>query len=75
MTAKELIEILAQFDEDTKVVFAYPSQDYLHTVLAGTIDDVELGQIKWSDYHDKNAVVDSDDFDEEDDENVVIVLS
>ena len=61
MTVKQLIDNLSGMPEDLEVRFAYGSGDYWKTTLAGKIHHVEEGVVKFSEYHSKDQVVDSDD--------------
>ena len=51
MTVGELKRKLENLDDDLPVRMAFPSGDYWRTVIAGTIDAVEICQVEWSKYH------------------------
>lgn len=67
MTVKELVEALSRYPEDTKVYFEQASHDYWRTMLALSVDEMELGHLKWSSYHEEMKIVDEDDADDKDD--------
>ncbi len=76
MTVKELIERLECEDPDTEVHFSFPSGDYWGTTISRTVDFVETGKVKYSDYHNTYKVVDEDDCDPEDEAIAeVLILS
>lgn len=60
MKVKELVEILQKFDPEHEVYFQYPSGDYWRHVLAGSVDNVEIGGIEWSEYHRQFKVLEPD---------------
>jgi hypothetical protein len=51
MKVSELIEILSNCDQDAEVHFTYNYGDHWRTTVAPSIDDVEPGWIKDSEYH------------------------
>ena len=68
MKVAELIEMLQGLDEDMEVHFQYNYGDHWRTQVAPKVDMVELGTVKYSDYHRMPKVVESDwewDHDEE----------
>ncbi len=67
MTKGELVELLLDFDDDMEIGFAFPSGDYWRTTIVRTVDQVDDGEVDYSDYHEENTLVNRDDF--EDTEN------
>jgi len=82
MTVGEMIERLQEFDENTPVVFSYEYGDYWRNICANTAgrDDVDEGEVEWSNYHNSwKLSKDSDEFEdgedaEGDDERQVAVV-
>jgi hypothetical protein len=70
MTKGELVELLVDFDDDMQIGFAFPSGDYWKTTIVRTINEVYEAEIKYSDYHEENTLVNRDE--ETDDENINI---
>jgi hypothetical protein len=68
MNVKELIDHLRTYPDNTEVLFVYNYGDYWKTDVAGTIDNVEEGEVTYSEYHRMDKVVDYDAEDELDDE-------
>lgn len=64
MKVKELIMALEGFDEDLEVGFEHPSHDYWRSVLITTVDDLEEGYAKYSDYHQQLGVATEDEVEE-----------
>ena len=64
MNVADLIEELKQMPQDAEVHFQYNYGDHWRTQVAPTVDQVEVGYVKWSDYHRMHKVK---DFDEDDD--------
>jgi hypothetical protein len=60
MTVKELREVLADFDADMEVRFAYNYGDYWNSEVAADITDADIGQVQYSAYHRSDKVVDPD---------------
>lgn len=60
MTVRELIEQLSKMNPDAQVHYSYTSSDYWRTELAPGVFEVEVGYIRFSDYHAKPKVVDED---------------
>lgn len=65
MTVDELIAELKQMDPNAEVHFAYNYGDHWRTQVAPKVDSVELGNVKYSDYHRMPKVVEYDDDDDE----------
>ena len=63
MQVKELIELLKMEDQDAEVHFTYNYGDHWRTQVAPTVDRVETGFVKYSDYHRMHKLVDDEDFD------------
>jgi len=66
MIVAELIEQLKYMDQDAEVHFQYNYGDHWRTQVAPTVDSVEEGAVKYSDYHRMDKVVDEEDFDYDD---------
>jgi hypothetical protein len=71
MNKKQLIEMLAEFPEDSEIVIAHPAGDYWHSTLAKTPQSAEKGVITYSDYFEENII---DDTTEESERKTVVVL-
>lgn len=65
MKVAELIEELKQMDQDAEVHFSYNYGDHWRTQVAPTVDRVDVGAVKYSDYHRMHKVV---EYDAEDDD-------
>ncbi len=63
MNVAQLIEELKYFPQDAEVHFSYNYGDHWRTQVAPTVDRVEEGCVKYSDYHSMDKVVDEEDFD------------
>lgn len=63
MTVEELIAELQMMDPNAEVHFAYNYGDHWRTQVAPKVDSVELGNVKYSDYHRMPKVVEYDDDD------------
>lgn len=72
MTVRELIEALQASDQNAEVHMTYNYGDHWRTMVAPTIESVEGGAVRHSDYHDMDKVVDDDD--EKYDEATQVVL-
>ena len=77
MKVRELIERLQQENPDDEVHHSYSSGDYWGTVLSSEVDSVQVGQVRYSEYHRTYKVVEDDRYDEEDTEDIkgVVILS
>lgn len=78
MTVDELIQELQQFDGDMEVEFAYDYGDYAGRVVAHKISDVDIEEVKYSDYTRTDVVVFNDNNDDDDDDDsrrYTVVLS
>jgi hypothetical protein len=51
MQVKDLIELLAGYDPEAEVHFTYNYGDHWRTQVAPKIRDVDVGYVKFSDYH------------------------
>ena len=72
MKVKDLIELLAEFDQDADVHYAYNYGDHWRTEVAPAVGRVDEGAVVYSDYHRMDKLVEDDtDFDEETGEEVV----
>ena len=65
MTVAELRNMLADFDADMEVRFAYNYGDYWNTEVAADITDADVGQVQYSAYHRSDKVVDPDKYDDD----------
>ena len=75
MTVKELMESLEGFDPNMEVKFAYNYGDYWATEVASNIRDVDEGQIRYSEYHRMDKVVENEGDEEEFYTKTVVILS
>jgi hypothetical protein len=67
MTVDELIAELQLMPKDAEVHFAYNYGDHWRTQVAPTVDSVDMGKVKFSDYHRMPKVDEGDDdYDDED---------
>ena len=66
MLVSELIELLQGENPDAEVHFSYNYGDHWRTQVAPKVDSVEVGQVRYSDYHRMPKVVERD-YDDEDD--------
>jgi hypothetical protein len=69
MLVRDLIELLEGYDADLEVHFQYNYGDHWRTQVAPSVDSVDMGVVKYSDYHRMHKVVEVD-FDEEDADEV-----
>lgn len=78
MLVSELIEELQGMNPDAEVHFAYNFGDYWRTQVAPKVDKVYEGHVVYSDYHRMPKLVDSDDYEEDDNtdsnESQVVIL-
>jgi hypothetical protein len=65
MLVEDLIEELKQMPMDAEVHFQYNYGDHWRTQVAPKVDVVEMGFVKYSDYHRMPKVVEPD-YDDED---------
>ena len=63
MQVKKLIEMLSHMDQTAEVHFSYNYGDHWHTQVAPTVESVEEGAVKYSNYHSMDKIVDTDDED------------
>jgi len=70
MSVKELIESLEGFDPNMEVKFAYNYGDYWGTEVASNVGRIDEGQVRYSDYHRMDKVVD----DEDDNMKTVVII-
>jgi hypothetical protein len=61
MKVSELIELLQMESPDAEVHFSYNYGDHWRTQVAPTVDSVETGFVKYSDYHRMHKVTEDDD--------------
>jgi hypothetical protein len=61
MKVSELIELLQMESPDAEVHFSYNYGDHWRTQVAPTVDSVETGYVKYSDYHRMHKVTEDDD--------------
>ena len=66
MLVSELIELLQGENPDAEVHFHYNYGDHWRTQVAPKVTEVFAGQVVYSDYHRMPKLVDSDDYDEDD---------
>lgn len=77
MKVKELIAQLQMEDGEAEVCIAQPSHDYWGSVCARDVNNIELADVAWSEYHKANKVIDDDHIDnyEKEDLESVVLLS
>lgn len=76
MTVKELIARLKQFEPDQEVHIGYDYGDHCHTSVAPKVRRIEEHEVRWSAYHQMDAVIDYDEEDDDERESrEVVVLS
>jgi hypothetical protein len=73
MTVKELMATLEDFDPNMEVKFAYNFGDYWGTEVASNITEIDEGQVRHSDYHRMDKVVDDENDEEYYAKTVVII--
>lgn len=61
MTVAELIEQLQMMNQDAEVHFSYNYGDHWRTQVAPTVDSVNEGFVKHSEYHRMDKIVDDED--------------
>ena len=69
MLVADLIEELKHMPQDAEVHFQYNYGDHWRTQVAPTVDSVEMGLVKYSQYHSMDKVVEPD-WDNEDADDV-----
>ena len=76
MKVSELKELLEDCPDDMEVMFAYPSGDHWHNVLASEIDDVDQAHVRHSDYHRTDKVLDTfaDNYEAKETDRTVVLL-
>ena len=76
MKVSDLIEVLKGYDPELEVHFAYGYGDHWRTTVAPSVSRVDMGIVKYSDYHrmDKLVEVDYDDEEAEVEGKEVVVL-
>lgn len=65
MKVSQLIEQLQYMDKDAEVHFAYNYGDHWRTEVAPTVDRVDEGVVKYSEYHRMDKLMDESDMYEE----------
>ena len=65
MKVQELIEQLKSMNPDAEVHFTYCYGDHWRTQVAPTVDLVQEGVVKYSEYHSMDKLMDEDDMYEE----------
>ena len=81
MKVSDLIAELQTMDPEAEVHFSYNYGDHWRTQVAPTVDRVESGTVKYSDYHRMPKVVEYDQYDEDDESSMdqssgqVVILS
>ena len=63
MRVEDLIAELQLMPQDAEVHFQYNYGDHWRTQVAPTVDEVSVGYVVHSAYHNMDKVVDEDDFD------------
>ena len=72
MKVSELIELLQMEDSEAEVHFSYNYGDHWRTQVAPEVRDVQVGYVKFSDYHSMDKLVGDDDFDYDDNGEPVV---
>ena len=72
MRVADLIELLQAENPDAEVHFSYNYGDHWRTQVAPTVDSVEVGYVKYSDYHRMDKLISDDDFDYDDNGDPVV---
>lgn len=65
MKVQELIKQLQSMNPDAEVHFTYCYGDHWRTQVAPTVDLVQEGLVKYSEYHSMDKLMDEDDMYEE----------
>ena len=65
MQVKDLIEQLQSMNLEAEVHFTYCYGDHWRTQVAPTVDLVQVGLVKYSEYHSMDELMDEDDMYEE----------
>ena len=63
MQVFQLIERLMDLDPNAEVHFSYNYGDHWHTQVAPAVESVEEGAVEYSNYHNMDKVVDTNDED------------
>lgn len=79
MLVSDLIELLQEMPQDAEVHFSYNYGDHWRTQVAPKVDNVDMGEVKYSDYHRMPKLIERD-YDDEDDstedaQSQVVILS
>lgn len=72
MKVSELIGLLQMEDGDADVHFSYNYGDHWRTQVAPKVCNVEVGMVKYSDYHRMDKLISDEDFDYDDDGEPVV---
>jgi hypothetical protein len=77
MNVAQLIEQLQDMPQDAEVHFQYNYGDHWRTQVAPSVGSIEMGLVKYSDYHRMDKVVepdwDDEDADQVDGKEVVLI--
>jgi hypothetical protein len=65
MNVRELIEELKYMDPDAEVCLTYNYGDHWRTIVAPTVNSVEMGSVEYSEYHQMDKVS-QDDYEDDD---------
>lgn len=74
MKVKELRTLLADWDGELEVKFAYNYGDHWRTTVARDIEKIELEKVEYSDYHSMDKVLTGEDDDSHWDEEKQIYV-
>lgn len=76
MKARDLIELLGQFDGEMEVMFEHPSNDYWHTQLASEVSQVSERTVRYAVYHSQFVLAEQreDAADRSDDPHKEVIL-
>ena len=72
MRVQDLIEMLQMENPDAEVHFSYNYGDHWRTQVAPEVRDVQVGYVKYSDYHRMDKLISDDDFDYDDNGDPVV---
>lgn len=74
MTVKDLRQALEGLDDECEVRFAYNYGDHGKTLVAASLEYLDDGRVKWSDYHNMDVVVADEDWDDDDAKQKSVVI-
>ena len=75
ITVKEFKDMLDDYEDDMEIFFAHDYGDYWNTLVAKSINDVDVKEVQYSEYHRMNKVVDEEDIENDDPTKTVLVIA